>query len=90
MSEPRPSGSGGPDRARTGCGSVTLILIGIVLLFPGVCSLYYLHGELGIPRGGGNEAVLTEFFDVWVGVSVLIGVGGIVLILRVLWPWVSK
>ena len=55
----RPSGS-------SGCLSLFLVLIGIVLLLPGVCSAIFMVG-MGISDGG--------LVAMWIGTFVLAGFG---------------
>ena len=59
----RPQGLGG-------CLAAFLILVGIILLLPGLCSLFFL----GMIGGGGGSLVLL-----WL-VCLLISVAGIILI----------
>lgn len=59
----RPQGLGG-------CLAAFLILVGIILLLPGLCSLFFL----GMIGGGGGSLVLL-----WL-VCLMIGVAGIILI----------
>jgi hypothetical protein len=85
MSEQPSSNLAPPARPRRGLGlTLFMIAVGLVLMFPGLCSLYYLHSELGVPQGG-NEGALTGFFDVWVAICLLIGIGGMALIVRAIW-----
>jgi hypothetical protein len=58
-----------------------MIFAGAILLFPGICSLYFLYGELGVPRGR-NEGVLTGIVDIWVAIALLMGIGGAAFIVR--------
>jgi hypothetical protein len=59
----RPQGLGG-------CLAAFLILVGIILLLPGLCSLFFI----GMIGGGGGSLVLL-----WL-VCLMIGVAGIILI----------
>jgi hypothetical protein len=57
----------------TGCGSVLLILVGVLLLLPGVCALSFL--KIGAP----NPAVTAGFFiSVFGVILILAGIGWIV------------
>ena len=59
----RPQGLGG-------CLAAFLILVGIILLLPGLCSLFFI----GMIGGGGGSLVLLSL------VCLMIGVAGIILI----------
>ncbi len=62
-----------PPSQRSGCASVLLFVFGAILLLPGLCSLVY------IGMGGADaEPVVTTI----VFVCLLIGVGGVVMIVK--------
>jgi hypothetical protein len=64
-----------PER-RSVVGTVLFLVIGVVLLLPGLCSLWFM-AALGSPTGAGALGLL------WF-VCVAISIGGIVLIVRTL------
>ena len=84
MSEQPPSKPPAPRPRRDPILTVLMICAGAILLFPGICSLYFLHDELGVP-GDGNEGVLTGIVDIWVAIALLMGIGGVAFIVRAIW-----
>jgi hypothetical protein len=58
-----------PDRPGMGCGSVLMILVGVILLLPGLCALLFLQDA------GHDPGLLSLLF-----ICLLIGAGGIALI----------
>ena len=76
MSVPQIPPSGPPAAPRRpqglgGCLTAVLVVVGIVLLLPGLCSLIFM----GLAGGGGGGVIGL----LW-AVCLLIGVGGIILI----------
>ncbi len=54
-----------PSSGLRGCGAALLIILGVILLLPGVCSLIFISG------GMGNDLA---------GLGLLVSLGGVVLI----------
>jgi len=76
MSEQQPSRASGPSPGRNPWVTALLILIGLVLLLPGLCSVIFtgiLIGAGGSP--GGNMEYVPMLLTCF-----LIGVGGVALI----------
>jgi hypothetical protein len=76
MSEPQP----GPPRFRRFMAFVAFV-VGLVLLLPGLCSLFFADIALDALRGRGNGPLLLEL---WIA-GVLIGRLGVALIVRAVW-----
>jgi uncharacterized membrane protein HdeD (DUF308 family) len=62
-----------PPPRRNGCLTAFMVVVGIILLLPGVCALIFGFGTL---RSSGSEPIIT----VLVALGLLVGVGGIFLI----------
>jgi hypothetical protein len=75
MSDQQPSPPPGPSPNRSPWVTALLILIGLILLLPGLCSVI-LTGIMFTNGGPGND---TEFLPVLI-ICFLIGVGGVALI----------
>jgi hypothetical protein len=75
MSDQQPSRPSGPGHRRNPWVTALLILIGIILLLPGLCSLIF--GAILISSGGsgGDSGLLSLLFFCF-----LVGVGGVALI----------
>ena len=71
--EPTPPPVSPPPQGIGGCLSVFLVLVGIVLLLPGICSLIFI-GLGGL--GGGNGSI----GGLWL-LTFLVAAGGIALIM---------
>jgi hypothetical protein len=82
MSDPGPVQSRIAKPRRDPALTVLMIVAGVVLLLPALCSLYFIHGDLGVPRGGGNERALIGALDIWLAICLIIGAGGVALIVR--------
>jgi hypothetical protein len=83
MSEQPPAAPAAPKPRRDPALTVAMVLGGIMLLFPGLCTVYFLHGLFFQPTAGaGNGVRLAELLDIWAAFCLLIGAGGVVLIVR--------
>ena len=77
MSEQRPSGPPAAKPRRDPMLTVLMIVGGGVLLFPGLCTLYFFAGDIV-----GDGSVLYQALHIWLAICFLIGVGGVALIVR--------
>jgi hypothetical protein len=69
-----PPASMPPPPPRSGWVTALMVLVGVILLLPGVCALGF--GALSLSQPGGAAATIMPF----VVVGLLIGFGGIMLI----------
>ena len=76
MSDPQP----GPPPSRRFIAILSL-LVGLVLLLPGLCSLFFVDTARDALGGGGNG---PSFLELWIA-GVLIGGGGVALITWAVW-----
>ncbi len=85
MSDQQQTPPQAPGRSPSGCGTALMILIGIVLLLPGLCTLIYGVGMMvAVSSEGGRLSDLLSTAPIWlVGLVVgALGVGLIVLAVR--------
>jgi uncharacterized membrane protein YraQ (UPF0718 family) len=67
--------------AGAGCASVLMLIVGIILLLPGLCSLFFLVGEIAQLMKDGNLALFRDgpMLTLWI-IGVAISAVGIILI----------
>lgn len=79
MNEPGPASTEGPPPSqRSGCLTAFMVITGLVLLLPGLCSLVF--GGLLLAEGGGGLGDFGRTFGLIIVVTFLISAVGIVLI----------
>jgi hypothetical protein len=76
MSEPQPTPAPGPSPNRNPWVTALLVLIGLILLLPGLCSVILTGILIGAGGPRGND---LDFLPMLIG-CFLLGVGGVVLI----------
>jgi uncharacterized membrane protein YjjB (DUF3815 family) len=69
-----------PATRRYSGGQIALIVIGVILLLPGACAVYFLIGMIGEIRT--NDAITQLIMMIW-AISFAISAIGIVLIVMV-------
>jgi hypothetical protein len=76
LSEPQPTPAPGPSPNRNPWVTALLVLIGLILLLPGLCSVILTGILIGAGGPRGND---LDFLPMLIG-CFLLGVGGVVLI----------
>jgi hypothetical protein len=83
MSDPTRNASSPPARGgRNPIVAALMLIFGLILLLPGLCSIIFMGLAASDPRGLMNGGILGWLGTLWL-VSFLISAGGIVLIRRV-------
>jgi hypothetical protein len=73
-----------PPPRRNVIATAVVILLGMVLLLPGLCSVYYFD-VIFMPGGVGRDALSQGVFIIWLVCAVVafaIGAAGVTLIVR--------
>ena len=76
MNDQQPARPGGPNPRRSPFATLLMILVGILLLLPGVCSVAFSVILFNDPGGFGHDPLLPALLIF----SFLVGVGGVALI----------
>jgi hypothetical protein len=88
MSDPRSSRAGGRDPRPDVLLTIVTIMAGVILLAPGICTIYVFGGDLGFGKsGGGNLGALYQALHVWLVICLVLAVGGVVLIVLAVLRW---